>query len=390
MARTRHKPEQIVPSPGGARSMPGGTATRCAAGRIRRKRTSNCAGPFPTWRGTRSFSKRLPGEPFEPLALSPMDRSCPWSARDLGTACLPGAGTASLDPAPGSAPPCRREAPGCGPDRAGSPAGPLRLPPHRGPAARRRLVGPRPEDRAPVAARGAEGACQTPETESAVARRRFLCPAPCRAGKPRPVVRLRASPDPGRPGLPQARRAGRVPPREPGHPGPAQALFERCRRRAERSVPPAGRAGPHPFRPRSGVRRQGRAARPSHARFVGRLGSAGSGGFVLVLAFCEAAWYPWWSWNAPRIFSRRLRRVLHSGMWWCAWRGRMRCVAGTVWWTVITILVSSSLRVEVCATCSRGAGGGLALRAGRRAPSAVRRGTVGWVGTAKNSLSGCT
>ncbi len=131
-------------------------------------------------------------------------------------------------------------------------------------------------------------------------------------------------------------------------------------------------------------------ARPSHARFVGRLGSAGSGGFGLVLAFCEAAWDPWWSWNAPRMFSRRLRRVLRSGMWWCAWRGRMRCVAGTVWWTVITIWVSSSLRVEVCATCSRGAGGGWALRAGKRAPSAVRRGTVGWVSAAKNSLSGCT
>ncbi len=67
-------------------------------------------------------------------------------------------------------------------------------------------------------------------------------------------------PDRGRPVLPHAQRAGRVPPREPGHPGLAHALFERGRRRAERSVPPAGRAGPHPFRPRSGVRRQGRAA----------------------------------------------------------------------------------------------------------------------------------
>ncbi len=111
-----------------------------------------------------------------------------------------------------------------------------------------------------MAARGAEGTGPTPETEPAVARQQLLCPAPRRAGEPRPVVRLRASPDPGRPGLPHAQRAGRVPPREPGHPGPAQAFLERGRRRAERSVPPAGRAGPHPFRQRSGVRRQGRAA----------------------------------------------------------------------------------------------------------------------------------
>ncbi len=130
----------------------------------------------------------------------------------------------------------------------------------RRPAARRRLADPRQEDRAPVAARGAEGVCPTPETESAVARRRLRCPAPCRAGEPRRVVRFRASPDRGRPGLPQAQRAGRVPPRELGHPDRTQALFERCRRRAERSVFPAGPAGHHPFRPRPGVRRQDRAA----------------------------------------------------------------------------------------------------------------------------------
>ncbi len=130
--------------------------------------------------------------------------------------------------------------------------------------------------------------------------------------------------------------------------------------------------------------------RPSHARLVGRLGSAGSGGFGLVRAVCEAAWYPWWSWSAQRMFSRRPRRVVRSGMWWCVVRGRMRCVAGTVWWTVLMIWVSSRLRVEVCAPCSLGAGGGWALRAGRRAPSAVRRGTVGWAGAARNRWSGCT
>ncbi len=63
-----------------------------------------------------------------------------WRSRNSGR---PGAGAAPLDPAPNLARPCRREASGCGSDRAGSPAGPLRLPPHRGPAARRRLAGPR-------------------------------------------------------------------------------------------------------------------------------------------------------------------------------------------------------------------------------------------------------
>ncbi len=54
------------------------------------------------------------------------------------------------------------------------------------------------------------------------------------------------------------------------------------------------------------------------------------------------------------------------------------------------IVVSSSLRVEVCAPCSLGAGGGWARRAGRQAPSAVRCGTVGWAGAARNRWSGCT
>ena len=53
-----------------------------------------------------------------------------------------------------------------------------------------------------MAARRAEGTDETTETGSTLAQRRILCSAPRRAGGPRLVLRFRASPDPGRTGLP--------------------------------------------------------------------------------------------------------------------------------------------------------------------------------------------
>ena len=66
-----------------------------------------------------------------------------------------------------------------------------------------------------------------------------LHPATRRAGQPCLVLRLRASPDPSRPGLPHVQCHGSVHPREPGDPGPAKALLDRCHRCPDRPVYPA-------------------------------------------------------------------------------------------------------------------------------------------------------
>jgi hypothetical protein len=169
------------------------------------------------------------------------------SAWDIGTSCLPGARAAPFDPASRASRSRRRGPPGRGHDRAGPAVRPLRVPSDRSAAAGCGLAGQRQAGRAVVAARGAEGSGTSAEAWSAMAQRRVLRPPAGRTGQPRLVLRLRPSPHPRRPGVPDIERAGRVHSGKPDDPGSTQALVGRCDRCADGSVHSARATGLHPF-----------------------------------------------------------------------------------------------------------------------------------------------